>query len=577
MNIENKIGPFMKSNDSVSKMMRRVLISLIPIILFAIYKNGILLYLKGYTNFFGMFYPLIFIVLGGMASLLTEEIILYIFYHERGKDLIDAVLKNYGFIPGLFLSLVLPINTPLALLFIGAVVASIVKMIMGGIGYNIFNPALIGALFVLTCYGSIISLNGGYTNIYELDTISSATPLTNKALVSDITYDTLVEPYGGLSNYFLGFIPGSLGEVSSLLIICAFIYLSLTKTIKWRITASYVSTFLLSILLYTKCDYGVWYILFELMSGGLLFGAVFMATDPVTSPVTKNGQYLYGITLGILTFLIRFLTSYPEGVMTSILLLNMFVFVFDKIGSRIEFNKLYRLFYVLVCAILIAIAFMGENKKVDDREFKILDVQKIDNNTIFKVSEKGFGGDIIASITFDSSRITNIEILDHSESIDRYNMVMENDYLDTIIKNQNAIDSVDTVSSATITSSSILKMVKNTMHEFLGEDIITIVSSEEKGDASIYVISVPSFSGNLKIQLVVKNGVIRSAIPLEYNDTCISKVESNYECPSYMDEGYIDNLIINQKNLGSVDTVSGATMSSKALKDAFDFVLNIGE
>ena len=108
MDIETKKGPFIRSCDDVGKMMKRVFISLIPIILFAIYKNGILLYIKGYTNFYGIFYPLIFIILGSMASLVGEEVYYVVFKKLKGSELVEAVKKSYGFIPGLFLSLVVP-------------------------------------------------------------------------------------------------------------------------------------------------------------------------------------------------------------------------------------------------------------------------------------------------------------------------------------------------------------------------------------------------------------------------------------------------------------------------------------
>ena len=246
MNIDTKLGPYMKSNDTTSKMMRRLIISLIPIVLFSVYKNGVLPYLKGYTNFFGMLYPLVFIILGCMSTLVTEEIFLIVFKKKKGNELLDSIKDGYGIIPGLFLSLVLPINTPLAILFIGGIFASLIgKMIYGGFGHNIFNPALIGAIFVITCYGTLISTNGGYINRLELDTVSSATPLTNVSLVNDISYDTLVKPYGGISSFLIGTIPGALGETSSILIIIAFIYLTITKTIKWRIPTSYLLTFIL--------------------------------------------------------------------------------------------------------------------------------------------------------------------------------------------------------------------------------------------------------------------------------------------------------------------------------------------
>ena len=591
MNIETKLGTYMKINDNTNKIMRRLLISLLPIILFSFYKNGILLYKGGYTNFFGMFYPLIFMLLGGMSSLVTEEIFLYVFKKLRGKALIDNIKNGYGLLPGLFLSLVLPINTPLAILFIGGIFASLIgKMIYGGFGYNIFNPALIGAIFVMTCYGAVITTNGGYINKLEVDTVSSATPLTNISLVNDVSYDTIVKPYGGLLSFFIGTIPGAVGETSSLLIIVAFIYLTITKTIKWRIPTSYVLTFVFLVSLYSAIvGFGPWYILFEILSGGLLFGAVFMATDPVTSPVNPRAQILYGMALGLMTFLIRHLTNYPEGVMTSILFMNVLVLFFDKIGSRIDYNKKYLVYYIMMILAIIGLGIYVGIKNIPNEEinldYSILDIKEEDGKKIYTVTEKGFGGDIKALITFDSRNIKSIEILEHYESEDRYKWIMEDKLLNKIMDNQNDLSNVDTVSGATISSNAIKKMVENTINAFIKDTGVTIknpsieiISKENNRDAIVYVVRLSSFNGKMDLQVVMKNNVIRTIIPITYNDTCISETKKSeyYTCPEYMDESYIGKLIMNQNNIDDVDTVSGATISSKALKEAVKFMKEEG-
>ena len=588
MKFEMKSGPFIRDNDTVSKTMWRLIISLIPIILFSIYKSGYLIYQKGYTNVAGIFYPLIFIIVGMLSSFVTEECY-FVIRGKRGKELIDSVIKSYGMMPGLFMSLVLPINTPLAILFIGGIVATIIgKIIFGGFGKNIFNPALIGVLFVITCYGALIGAKGGYLNRYEVDAISSATPLTNVKMVETVNYDNVVKPYGDLSTFLIGFIPGSVGETSSILILIAFVYLACTKTIKWKIPVCYVGTFLLLTIIYTyMVGFESWYILFEVLSGGLLFGAVFMATDPVTSPVTPIGQVLYGICLGIMTFLLRNLTNYPEGVMTSILFMNMFVFMFDKVGSRIYYNKWYYIsFIVILFAFIGSSLYVGEKtikkpEEVVSSDYVILSKDTTDDNTIYVVTQKGFGGNIKAKITFNSKNMIGIEILEHYESEDRYNLVMKESFLDTLLNKQHEIDNVDTISGATITSKAIKEMISNTVNDFIGKTgksidnpNMELVSLEQDRDALVYIVKTESFGGTLELQMVVKNGVVRTAVPKNYNDTCISErnKSSYYTCPEYMEDNYIKGLLLNQDNLDSVDTVSGATISSKAIKEAFRYV-----
>lgn len=579
------MGPFVKSDNKTSKIMLNLLISLIPIILFSFYKNGILLYQKGYINFLEMFYPLIFILIGSLSSLLTEEIYLYVFGKKRGKELIDNVLSSYGLFPGLFLSLVLPINTPLSVLFIGSIFAVIIgKMIFGGFGNNIFNPALVGCIFVITCFSAAITSNGGYLNKYEIDSISSATPLTNVSIVEGIgDYDTLVKPYGNLLNFFIGTIPGAVGETSALLCIVAFIYLTITKTIKWRIPVTYISTvFVLTFIIGYFNDLGIWYPLFQILSGGLFFGSIFMASDPVTSPVNKESQIIYGILLGLCTVLLRYLTSYPEGVMTSILLLNMFVFIIDRFTAKTRFkpvNYYIMLIVLIIISLLAGYGISTKYKSVDYKEdpnYEILSKTIENNQTIYTVSQKGFGGKIKAKITFDSRKIISIDIIEHNESLDRYQLVENQNYINSLLNSQANLDNVDAVSGATITSNALKKLVLNTINDFAkgtgeiinNEHSFTIVEKIIDKDITTYIVNTDSFGGTLELKIVMRNNTIRTVIPLNYNDTCISESKRSdyYTCPEYLEDNYIKTLIKNQDNLDSVDTVSGATISSSALK-----------
>ncbi|MDD4808568.1 MAG: RnfABCDGE type electron transport complex subunit D, partial [Bacilli bacterium] len=283
------IGPYLKYKNSSAKMQINLLIALFPIIIFAFYKNGIIPYLHGTTSFMGMFYPLLFIITPAIACVVAEVIYAKLFLKEEYKTTKDFLKASHGYIPGIFLGLILPINTPISIVILGAFIASIIgKMLFGGFGNNIFNPALVGALFILTAYSLVITNNGGYLNSYELDTIAGATPLTNASNMIEVgSYETLVEPYGNLWDFFLGTIPGAVGETSSLLCLLGFIFLTITRTIKWKISVVYVLTvFVMSSFVGNLNGLGTWFSLFHIFSGGLMFGAVFMATDPVTSPTT---------------------------------------------------------------------------------------------------------------------------------------------------------------------------------------------------------------------------------------------------------------------------------------------------
>ena len=212
----------------------------------------------------------------------------------------------------------------------------------------------------------------------------------------------------------------------------------------------------------------MWYPLFHVLSGGLLFGAVFMATDPVTSPITKSGQVLYGISLGILTVLLRFLTPYPEGVMTSILFMNLLVFLFDKIGLKIKNDKKNLVIpYIIIILLFISVSLgigFKVNKEVlskdnkDNLNVDIIDIKDNGNTKTYNVSSKGWGV-IKASIEVSDDKIISILITD-SSSETQWNEIEKVNYLDDLIKNQDDIDSLDAVSGSTRTSNGLKNMIK---------------------------------------------------------------------------------------------------------------------
>lgn len=447
------MGPFIRSENKTDKMMKTLIIALIPIVLFSQYKNGVIPYLNNKTDIIGLCYPLLIVIIGMFTTYITELV-----YTKITKQ-----KSYYAYIPGLFIALVLPLNTPIEIFILACILGIIIgKMLYGGFGHNIFNPALIGCLFVLTAYSSIITNNGGYLNSYEVDAISHATPLAN--VTNGIgSYDTLVKPYGNLSNFLFGFIPGSPGETCSLLCLLGLIYLAYKKTIKVKIPIIYISTvFVLTFIIGTINGLGIWYPCFQVLSGGLLFGSIFMATDPVTSPVTSLGQILYGLSLGILTVAFRYLTPYPEGVLTSILIMNMFVFIFDKIGVRNHsYTKktLISIFILFIVAISIIFSINNTFVKHTDNDFKLISKEKSGSITTYIASQKSFKGPIKAEIKIKNNQVISYEILESND--DYINIVLKEDYLNKLIDNQD----IDTVSGATRSSTALKKLIINVMKD----------------------------------------------------------------------------------------------------------------
>ena len=458
------MGPFIKSEKDTNDIMRHLMIALAPIVLFAYIKNGLIPFVKGYTDVIGLFYPLIFIIIGAASTFAFETIYKLIFEKKKFKD---AINNSYSIFPGLFLGLILPINTPIIILIIAGFVSSIIaKMLFGGFGNNIFNPALVGRLFVISVYALVIGKSGGYLNSYELDTISSGTPLTNASLINGIgTYETLVKPYGSLLNFFVGTIPGAVGETSAFLCLLGLIYLTYFKAVKWKIPVTYIATvFAITYIIGEMNDLGIWYPLFQILSGGLMFGAVFMATDPVTSPVTPIGQILYGMFLGILTVIFRFLTPFPEGVLTSILTMNMLVVILDKIGAIARFNfKITLIPFIIACILILGLGIgISKNMKTEkkDTNFNIVEKKKEENKTTYIVTQKGYSSTIKAKIVIDNKKVTELTILEQNDSF--YQKVEDENFINRIKENPEA----DTVTGATITSTAIKTMLKNTLNDY---------------------------------------------------------------------------------------------------------------
>jgi len=283
--------PHLKSRLSTSYLMKQVMIALLPAVIASIYFFGIRAVLLIANCIF--------------TALITERIILLL----RKKP---STLNDYSAaVTGLLLALTLPPSVTWYAASLGSIVAiSIGKHIFGGLGANIFNPALIGRAFLMAAYPKMLTT---FIKPNSVDAISSATPLILRKFSQVITPN---------SSLFFGKVSGSLGETSAICLIIGGLYLLIRKVAGWRIPLSLLlTTTISSIILYLiNPSWGsIW---FHLFSGGLLLGAFFMATDPVTTPTTKKGRYIFGIGCGILIMIIRYFGGLPEGVMYSILFMN---------------------------------------------------------------------------------------------------------------------------------------------------------------------------------------------------------------------------------------------------------------
>lgn len=451
-------APYVRRADSTlstSQIMNYFVIALVPIILFAWIKNGFLPFLdvetKTFSSVLNMLYPLILVFIGGFTSFISEFV--YFKFIKKTITPIEETKNSFAIIPGLLLGMVVSINTPLWILILGTLFATVIgKLLFGGFGKNVFNPALVGYLFIQTAYFGVVAKNGGYLNGSEaisLDIVSGVTPLANLAANPTGHFEQLVAPYGSLMDFFIGTVPGSLAETSALLCILAAGFLIWKKVINWRIPVIYVGTvFALTYIIGAFNGHAahLWYPTFGILSGGLMFGAVFMATEPVTSPRTPNGKVLYALSLGALTILFRYKSNFPEGVATSILAMNLLVIIYDNIASRLRVNPKTRQViatYAVFGLVLIGIsAYAISSVKPATLNYSY-DSSEVDYETLNINHKVKYGNHQLIVQTDLEGNITNVDLqgqtylkvdeIDHSKLESNYKNVgnyIEKAYLD---------------------------------------------------------------------------------------------------------------------------------------------------
>ena len=229
----------------------------------------------------------------------------------------QTVVDGSAVVTGLLLAMTLPHTVPLWLAAAGSVFAIIVvKALCGGLGQNIFNPALAARAFMMLIFPV------GLTRFVGVDGVSAATPLHHMVMPA--------LPEESLLDMFLGNCPGSIGEISALALLIGGVYLVIRKVISPRIPVAYLGSVAVLTLIFSKTDAPAEWMLYSLLSGGVMLGAIFMATDYATSPATPVGQIVYGIGCGVLTVIFRYFGLFPEGVTYAILLMNALVWVIDR-------------------------------------------------------------------------------------------------------------------------------------------------------------------------------------------------------------------------------------------------------
>ncbi len=303
-------SPHIRSNENTRSIMLDVIIAMLPALVWAIYNFG--------------FKALLSVVVSIVACLFWEWLYRKLLKKPQSIGDLSAVVT------GMLLAFVCPPELPWWALIIGAFFSIVVvKQLYGGIGCNFLNPALAGRAILLASYATAMTTWTLPTS--KVDTVvSTATPL---AIMKEGTVEKFTELTANYSvgDMFIGRVGGSLGEVSALALLLGFVWLLIRKVISWHTPVAFIGTVAILTLISAPAGIdNVQYMLYNVFGGGLMLGAIFMATDYATSPVTKPGQLIFGIGCGLITCFIRRFGSYPEGVCYSILIMNCTTWLLDK-------------------------------------------------------------------------------------------------------------------------------------------------------------------------------------------------------------------------------------------------------
>ncbi len=291
-------SPHIRGNFRTNRIMADVMIALTPALAVGVARFGT---------------KALILTLVTMASAVAAE-----WLYGKVTRTRNTTVDGSALVTGMLLAMTLPHTCPLWLAVCGSAFAILfVKCLCGGLGQNIFNPALAARAAMMVVYPV------GLTRYMDIDGVTAATPLHHMVMPA--------LPEQTIAQMFLGNCPGSIGEISALALLAGGAYLIYRRVISVRIPAAYLGTVAVLTLVFHKADAPIDWMLYSLFSGGVMLGAIFMATDYATSPATPMGQIVYGIGCGTLTVFFRYFGLFPEGVTYAILLMNAFVWFIDRL------------------------------------------------------------------------------------------------------------------------------------------------------------------------------------------------------------------------------------------------------
>lgn len=610
-----KVSPNYRQKQSTKQIMMELTLGLLVVFAFTLFY---------YATKLGSAYALkaiLIVLVSCVVALLTEVIWCLI----TKNKILDYLKGSFPLVTAIIFALTLPVGTPLYVVGVGSFFAIFFgKLIFGGFGQNIFNPAGVGRAVVAASFanklytyladasGNVLSGSGIIS-----DAISTATPMSymasqfNWMIEKPELMDKLYQEFGGLGNMFVGFYQGALGETSVLIIALVGIVLAIRKVIDWKVPVVYVgSVFVFACFISLGLGFDIRYPLFHVLTGGLLFGAVFMATDPVTNPTSNAGRIIYALGCGFFTVLIRIKANLPEGVLYSILLMNMLTPMIEKAcdGNQIKLFKRYLIttlsIFVIFIATIFGVSTLVEPKVPvvekpvptielydlnDTRLLKVKAVitnrEVIDQKVVYTVKAEGYAanqydGDYnVYKVTIDEANkvIVGVEIVTLNDTEGISDVVKDESFLakfDSLAISSDSSLGSDTTSGATYTTNSLVRAVKEVMGLYLEDELYKV---ENTGD-NVYRVTYPGYYiAEYGVEKAKPNVILVTIENGKVKDVAIEKW-----CDSDgMDQITLDAILplVKEKDAASIfaeagDTFSTATYSMNSTLNAIKAAMN---
>ncbi|HHX51978.1 MAG TPA: RnfABCDGE type electron transport complex subunit D [Erysipelothrix sp.] len=465
MDYKFRFAPSIKIKRTTSQIMFELLIALLAVLAFS---------LVYYQMEYGLNY-VIHILTMLAASLITAYAIEVLYAVATKKDIKKHLSSSYPYITSIILVLITSVNVQIYPIVISTAFAIFIgKLAFGGFGQNIFNPAGVGRIVLVTAFG-------GHT---LADLAVGATPVSSvnaqSWTVAAGGFEKFLEGFGGWTGLLTGWHPGAIGETPAILMLILGVVLIVRQVIDWRITISYLITlFVMGLVFALIGGMDLSYGLFQVINGGAIFGAVFMLTDPVTSPVHPVGRAIFGVGAAILTFIIRLFGQTPGGVVFAIVLMNILVPMIDYLlaGNQIKTYKKAMMSLAGVAVVAVLFSTLAGNVvqvvSAQDENVSVLDVTDEGSSKVYRVESKGFNaGDkniVLVQISGDGT-VESVSFEKFADSDAEGAPARSDDFLSQFVGLDvvSEID-VDTSNSATFSSNSVLEAVKAAAAEHGGQ------------------------------------------------------------------------------------------------------------